>query len=272
MRTKRVALVTGASSGIGEASAKKLLAAGYTVYGTSRRGNLAGTHPFPLLTLDVTDDASVGAAIEELLHLEGRIDILVNNAGFGVAPAGAEESSVEQARRIFDTNFLGIVRLSRAVIPHMRSQGRGRIINIGSILGLVPLPYAALYSASKHAVEGYSGALDHELRTQGIRVSVIEPAYIKTQFDVNNIEPDAKLAEYELIRAKLKRVISKAMAEAESPEVVADVVVKAVQALRPKVRYTAGSLAGKLNFILRFAPAIVLDKVVRNSLQLDVKE
>lgn len=272
MTKKRVALVTGASSGIGEASARKLLAAGYTVYGTSRRGSLAGTHPFPLLTLDVTDDASVGAAIDELLRLEGRIDILVNNAGFGVAPAAAEESSIEQARHIFDTNFLGIVRLSRAVIPHMRRQGSGRIINIGSILGIVPLPYVALYAASKHAVEGYTGALDHELRPQGIRVSVIEPAYMKTQFENNNIEPDAKLEEYDQIRAKLAIVVSKAMAEAESPEVVADVVVKAAQTSRPKVRYTAGTLAGKLNFILRFAPASLLDKVVRKSLQLDVKE
>lgn len=272
MTKKRVALVTGASSGIGEASARKLLAAGYTVYGTSRRGSLAGTHPFPLLTLDVTDDASVEAAIEELLHLEGRIDILVNNAGFGVAPAAAEESSIEQAKRIFDTNFLGIVRLSRAVIPHMRRQGSGRIINIGSILGVVPLPYVALYAASKHAVEGYTGALDHELRTQGIRVSVIEPAYMKTQFENNNIEPDAKLKEYDQIRAKLTKVVSKAMAEAESPEVVADVVVKVAQTSRPKIRYTAGKLAGQLTFILRFAPASFVDKVVRKSLQLDAKE
>ena len=272
MNNKRVALVTGASSGIGEATPHQLLAAGYKVYGTSRRGSQAGTHRFPLLTLDVTDDASVGAAIDDLLRLEGRIDILVNNAGFGVAPAAAEESSIEQAWSIFDTNFLGIVRLTRAVLPHMRRQGSGRIINIGSILGVVPLPYVALYAASKHAVEGYTGALDHELRTQGIRVSVIEPAYIKTQFEANNREADAKLEEYDLIRAKLTKVVSKAMAEAESPEVVAKVVVKAAQALRPKIRYTAGSLAGKLNFILRFAPAKILDKVVRNSLQLDARE
>ena len=271
MKNKRVALVTGASSGIGEASAHKLLAAGYTVYGTSRRDSLTGMHPFPILTLDVTDDVSVAVAIDELLRREGQLDVLVNNAGFGVAPAAAEESSIEQARLIFDTNFLGIVRLTRAVIPHMRRQGRGRIINIGSILGIVPLPYAALYAASKHAVEGYSGALDHELRTQGIRVSVIEPAYIKTQFEANNVEPDARLKEYEDIRAKLAKVVSKAMAEAESPEVVAEVVVKAAQASRPKLRYTAGVLAGKLNFILRFMPARVLDKVVRTSLQLDTK-
>lgn len=271
MSQKRVALVTGASSGIGEASANRLLAAGYKVYGTSRRGPQAGKQPFTLLAMDVTDDASVEAAINELMELEGRIDLLVNNAGFGVAPAAAEESSVEQAKHIFDTNFMGIVRLTRAVLPHMRRQGSGRIINIGSILGVVPLPYVALYAASKHAVEGYTGALDHELRTQGIRVSVIEPAYIKTQFEAHNIEPDAKLKEYELIRAKLKKVVSKAMAEAESPEVVAAVVVKAAQSARPNIRYTAGTLAAKLNFVRRFAPATLLDKVVRNSLQLDMR-
>lgn len=272
MTKKRVALVTGASSGIGEASARKLLAAGFSVYGTSRRGTQAGNFPFPLLPLDVTDDASVEAVIAELLRREGWIDVLVNNAGFGIAPAAAEESSVEQARHMLDTNFLGIVRLTRAVIPHMRRQRSGRIINMGSILGVVPFPYVALYAASKFAVEGYTGALDHELRTQGIRVSVIEPAYMKTQFEANNIEPDARLEEYDLIRAKLAKVMSKAMAEAESPEVVADVVVKAAQAIHPKVRYTAGRLARQLNFILKFAPASLLDKMVRKSLQLDAKE
>ena len=271
MSQQRVALVTGASSGIGKASADKLQAAGYRVYGTSRRGPEAGKHAFPLLALDVTDDTSVEAAIEALMQLEGRIDLLVNNAGFGVSPAAAEESSIEQARQIFDTNFMGIVRLTRAVLPHMRRQGNGRIINIGSILGVVPLPYVALYAASKHAVEGYTGALDHELRTLGIRVSVIEPAYIKTQFEAHNIEPDEKLEEYDLIRTKLTKVVSKAMAEAESPEVVAEVVLKVAQTLRPNVRYTAGKLAAKLNFILRFAPTRILDRVVRNSLQLDTR-
>ena len=113
------------------------------------------------------------------MRLEGRIDLLVNNAGFGVAPAGAEESSIEQARAIFETNFFGIVRMTRAVVPTCDSQGSGRIINIGSVLGFLPMPYMALYSATKHAVEGYSESLDHELRTRGIRVSVIEPAYTR---------------------------------------------------------------------------------------------
>jgi len=142
-----VALVTGASSGIGAATAKQLTKAGYKVYGTSRRGIQAAQSNITMLALDVTDDVSVSAAVNELIQLEGRIDLLVNNAGFGIAPAGAEESSLEQAQALFDTNFFGIVRMTRAVVPHMRRQGRGRIINIGSILGVVPMPYIALYAA-----------------------------------------------------------------------------------------------------------------------------
>ena len=163
-----IALVTGASSGIGEASAKRLEQAGYKVYGTSRRGAQAAQGTIRMLALDVTDDTSVAAAVSELIRLEGRIDLLVNNAGIGIAPAGAEESSIEQAQALFDTNFFGMVRMTRAVVPHMRRQGSGRIINIGSILGVVPMPYIALYVASKHAVEGYSEALDHELQQAGL--------------------------------------------------------------------------------------------------------
>jgi short-subunit dehydrogenase len=117
-----------------------------------------------MLPLDVTRDESVAATVAEVIRLDGRIDVLVNNAGFGVAPAGAEESSIEQARSIFETNFFGMVRMTRAVVPHMRLQGSGRIINIGSVLGFLPMPYGALYAATKHAVEGYSESLDHELR------------------------------------------------------------------------------------------------------------
>ncbi|MFA7293681.1 MAG: SDR family NAD(P)-dependent oxidoreductase, partial [Rhodocyclaceae bacterium] len=154
-----IALITGASSGIGAATAEKLALAGYKVYGTSRRGDGAPHLSFEMLSLDVTSDESVEAAVKEVMRLDGRIDLLVNNAGFGVAPAGAEESSIEQARAIFETNFFGIVRMTRAVVPHMRHQGRGRIINIGSVLGLLPMPYMALYAATKHAIEGYSESL-----------------------------------------------------------------------------------------------------------------
>ena len=152
-----------------------------------------------------------------MIRLEGRIDVLVNNAGFGVAPAGAEESSLDQARSIFDTNFFGLVRMTRAVVPHMRAQGSGRIINIGSVLGFLPMPYMALYAATKHAVEGYSESLDHELRTRGIRVTVIEPAYTKTPFDANALEPDAKRDEYREVRAALAKKMKEVVESRRRP-------------------------------------------------------
>lgn len=264
-----IALVTGASSGIGEATAERLAIAGYKVYGTSRRGARAGQRSFAMLSLDVTSDASVEAAVSEVMRLEGRIDLLVNNAGFGVAPAGAEESSLDQARAIFDTNFFGIVRMTRAVLPHMRQQGSGRIINIGSVLGLVPQPYGALYAATKHAVEGYSESLDHELRTRGIRVSVIEPAYTKTQFDASLLQPDAKLDEYREIRLAVGKTVTKLMATADDPSIVADVVLKAASADRPKLRYTAGPFAARVRLLRRFAPAGLVDAGIRKGLHLD---
>ncbi len=264
-----IALVTGASSGIGKATAERLVTAGYKVYGTSRRGAQTGQLRFRMLPLDVTSDESVKAAVDELIRLEGRIDLLVNNAGFGVAPAGAEESSIEQARSIFETNFFGIVRMTRAVVPYMRKQGGGRIINIGSVLGFLPMPYGALYAATKHAIEGYSESLDHELRTRGIRVSVIEPAYTQTPFDTNFLEPDAKLDEYREVRAAVNKRVKEVMATAEQPGVVADVVLHAASAAHPKLRYTAGPLANRLRLLRRFAPAGLVDSGIRRDLRLD---
>ena len=179
---------------------------------------------------------------------------------------------MEQTRSIFETNFFGVVRMTRAVLPQMRKQGSGRIINIGSVLGFLPMPFGALYAATKHAVEGYSESLDHELRTQGIRVSVIEPAYTKTQFDANFMEPDAKLEAYRDIRASLAVTLKKVMAVADSPDVVADVVLKAASAARPRLRYTAGKLAARLRLLRRFAPAAALDSGIRKDLRLDAQE
>lgn len=269
MKSHKIALVTGASSGIGQATAELLAKAGYKVYGTSRRGGEGSGRAFEMLSLDVTSDASVDAAVARLMQLEGRIDLLVNNAGFGVAPAGAEESSIEQARSIFDTNFFGLLRMTRAVLPHMRRQGAGRIINIGSVLGFLPMPYGALYAATKHAIEGYSESLDHELRTRGIRVSVIEPAYTKTPFDANFLEADAKLEAYREVRAAVTQRVKEVMTTADLPGVVADVVLKAASAARPKLRYTAGGLASRLRLLRRFAPAGMMDAGIRRDLRLD---
>jgi NAD(P)-dependent dehydrogenase (short-subunit alcohol dehydrogenase family) len=222
-----------------------------------------------MLMLDVTSDESVEAAVTEVMRLEGAIDLLVNNAGFGVAPAGAEESSIHQARLIFETNFFGVVRMTRAVVPHMRRQGSGRIINIGSVLGFLPMPYGALYAATKHAIEGYSESLDHELRTWGIRVSVIEPAYTKTQFDANFLEADSKLDVYREVRAVLGKTLTEVMATADEPDVVAAAVLNAAIAVHPKVRYTAGRRASRLRWLRRFAPSRVLDAGIRKDLHID---
>ena len=264
----KVALVTGASSGIGEATAQQLSKAGYKVYGTSRRDGQAAQRAFEMLLLDVTQDTSVDALVQQLIQLEGRIDLLVNNAGFGVAPAGAEESSIAQAQAIFDTNFFGMVRMVRSVVPHMRRKGSGRIINIGSVVGFLPAPYMALYSATKHAVAGYSESLDHELRTQGIRVSVVEPPYINTPFEANLMQPDTPLDMYREIRAGMEQRLKEGIAGADGPEVVADIVLKAATAALPKTHYAPG-MASRLRLLRRFAPASVLDAGVRKDLRLD---
>jgi NAD(P)-dependent dehydrogenase (short-subunit alcohol dehydrogenase family) len=264
----KVALVTGASSGIGEAIAQRLVAAGYKVYGTSRRPGVSVPPSFAMLALDVTSDESVAAAVRELIRLEGHIDLLVNNAGLGTAPAGAEESSIEQAKAIFETNFFGLVRMTRAVLPHMRRAGSGRIVNIGSVLGFLPMPYGALYAASKHAVEGYSESLDHELRNLGIRVSTIEPAYTRTQFESNALAADAPLADYGKVRAHLETVTKALFAKADDPVVVADTVLRAAIADRPKLRYTAGKRAKVLSLLRAFAPAAAVDAGIRKNLSL----
>jgi len=141
--------------------------------------------------------------------------------------------------------------MTRAVVPHMRHQRAGRIINIGSVLGFLPAPYMALYAATKHAIEGYSESLDHELRTRGIRVSVIEPAYTKTQFDAHLLEADSKLDEYREVRAAVGNRL------------------QAAAAARPKLRYTAGGAAGRLRWLRRFAPAGVMDAGIRSNLRLE---
>jgi short-subunit dehydrogenase len=263
----KVALVTGASSGIGEATAERLAAAGYTVYGTSRRGARAGKRAFEMLPLDVNRDESVEAVVSEVVRRSGRIDLLVNNAGFSVGLAGDEESSIAQAQAIFDTNFFGTVRMTRAVVPHMRRQAAGRIINIGSVLGFVPMPYMAVYSASKHAIEGYSNSLDHELRTRGVRVAIIEPGVTKTQFEANLLEPDSKVDEYRDVRAAVNKRWQEVMAAGEHPAAVAEVVLKAANAARPRLRYPVGRVA-TFQLLRRLAPGLV-DAAIRRDLRLD---
>ncbi|WP_338811534.1 oxidoreductase (plasmid) [Agrobacterium leguminum] len=258
----KVAIVTGASSGIGKATAEALARAGFTVFGTSRRKVESGPKQVTMLTCDVIDDASVSNLVSEVLSRAGRIDLLVNNAGLGLF-GGAEESSVEQVKSLFEVNFFGLVRMTNAVLPSMRKNGVGRIINISSVLGFLPAPFSAFYGATKHAVEGYSESLDHETREFGVRVTLIEPAFTKSSFDQAALKPDAQLKEYDQARVRVDKLVQQAMIIGDPPEVVADTVVMAATAARPKRRYPAGKAAKQVSFARRFVPAEMFDKSLR---------
>lgn len=262
MSPRPLALVTGASSGIGEAAAIAFVEAGYDVVGTSR--NSAGTASLvgvTLLDLDVGSDDSVSALVDDVIGRFGRIDVLVNNAGIGAGGA-AEESSVEQARRVFDVNFFGLIRMTKAVLPHMRAQGKGRIINVSSVLGFVPVPFGALYAASKHAVEGYSESVDHEVRQHGVRVLLVEPGFTKTSFDANIVPPAVSLAAYADDRRSAEAVLAESMVSGDEPSVVAATIVRAATDAKPKLRYPAGRQAKQLTLLRRIVPTRTFDKQI----------
>jgi NAD(P)-dependent dehydrogenase (short-subunit alcohol dehydrogenase family) len=266
--TQPVALVTGASAGIGEAAAHALVGAGFTVYGTSRRaaaGEKRGEVVF--LPLDVTDDGSVAGVVREVLERSGRIDVLVNNAGVGVGGA-AEESSIEQARALFETNVFGSIRMTRAVLPHMREQGSGRIINVSSVLGFLPAPFMALYASTKHAIEGYSESLDHEVREHGVRVLLVEPGYTNTSFDANSAAADEPLALYSRRREASDALVAAAVQAGDEPAVVGQVIVAAATDTRPRLRYPAGPLARRVSKLRRYVPPALFDKQIRKQLEL----
>jgi NAD(P)-dependent dehydrogenase (short-subunit alcohol dehydrogenase family) len=258
-----VALVTGASSGIGRAAALALVNAGFTVVGTSRNpANAAAPAGVTFFDLDVASDESVHSLVDQVLERFGRIDVLVNNAGVGAAGA-AEESSIGQARDVFDVNVFGVIRMTNAVLPHMRAQGGGRIVNVSSVLGLIPAPFMAIYAATKHAIEGYSESVDHEVREYGVRVLLVEPGYTITGFEANSLAPDSPLPAYAEQRDVFGDVLATAMRDADDPAVVAKVIVAAATDQRPKLRYTAGSTAGRVSALRRVVPSRAFDKQIR---------
>ncbi len=264
----QTAIVTGASSGIGRVNAEALARAGFTVFGTSRRAGNDGPNGVSMLVCDVTDDTAVNAVVSTVLARTGRIDILVNNAGLGLI-GGAEESSVDQARAMFDVNLFGVMRMTNAVLPHMRQQRSGRIINLSSVLGFIPAPFSALYSSTKHALEGYTESLDHELRAHSVRAILIEPAYTRTAFDQNGVSPDRPMAAYEAARRQVTSLVQEAMKVADDPRLVAGCIVKAATAATPRTRYTAGKLAAQLRLLRRLVPASAFDKSLRRQFGLD---
>lgn len=266
-QARPVAIVTGASGGIGEATARALHAAGYRVFGTYRKPSGTRSPGIEYLQCDVTSDASVQVAVGEVLSKAGRIDLLVNNAGVGLV-AGAEESSLEQAKSLFDVNLFGVIRMTKAVLPTMRKQQAGRIVNISSVLGLIPAPFMALYGASKHALEGYSESLDHEIRGSGVRVALVEPGYTRTSFEGNVYQADQQLGVYQSARTNAEGVLRDAMTNADAPELVASAVVKAASDANPQRRYAAGRMARQVSLLRRFVPASAFDRSLRKQMRL----
>jgi short-subunit dehydrogenase len=261
--TRPVALVTGATSGIGLFASAALVKAGYRVVGTGRA--TTGIEPqagLTLIDLDVTSDQSVAATVQGVVERFGRIDVLINNAGMGSSGA-TEESSLGQDRHVFDVNVFGVMRMTKAVLPQMRAQGSGRIINVSSIFGFMPAPFMAAYSATKHAIEGYSESVDHEVREYGIRVVVVEPAGTRTGFDDNTVQPDSPLATYAQQRGVAGRAVAEAVNEGDDPALVAAAIVAAATDREPKLRYPASPRARLLSRLRRLAPAPTFDKQIR---------
>lgn len=261
--TPQVALVTGASSGIGKATAIALAAAGFQVIGTGRdTARLTAPAGVTYLDLDVTSDDSVASAVQQVIDRFGRIDVLVNNAGVGTTGA-AEEFSIAQTQGVFDINVFGVMRTTKAILPHMRAQGRGRIINVSSLSGFVPSPFMALYVSTKHAVEGYSQSLDHEVREYGVRVLLVEPGPINTPFAGHSVVADTPLPLYAAGRRNYDDLLEKNLSSGDDPGVVAKVIVAATTDRNPKLRRPAGATARTISAVHRLAPARTFDRVIR---------
>ena len=261
--SRPVALVTGAHSGLGQFAAQALVKAGFEVVGTSRSTEgLTRREGVTFFDLDVTSDDSVALLIKRVVAQFGRIDVLVNNAGMGASGA-TEETSIVQARRLFDINVFGVMRMTNAVLPHMRAQKSGRIINISSIFGFMPAPFMAAYSATKHAVEGYSESVDHEVREHGIRVLLVEPGGTRTGFDDNTTPPDSPSEVYAQQRHTTSEVVAEAVNNGDDPVTVAGAIVSAATDPKPKLRYPASPRARQLSTMRRLVPARAFDKSLR---------
>jgi NAD(P)-dependent dehydrogenase (short-subunit alcohol dehydrogenase family) len=271
MGTKRVVLVTGASSGIGKDFALQLLREGYMVYGAARRvdrmrdieaaGGVA-------LEMDVTDDAAMTAGIERILHEQGRIDVLINNAGYGQMGA-LEDVPMDVARRQLEVNLIGVARLTQLVLPHMRAQKAGRIVNISTIGGKFAGPLGGWYYASKHALEGYSDTLRQEVRQFGIDVVVIEPGGIETEWGpiaFGSAEEYSGQGAYgPLVKVMMNSPILKR--KMPPPKVITDLLLKALKSNRPRARYHGGFMAGPILFMKWLLPDRMMDLVLMKTMQ-----
>lgn len=265
MAQKKVVLITGASSGIGLASALLLLKQKHIVYGGARR--IDAMKPIVdaggrALSLDVTDEASMAAAVSQVVENEGRIDVLVNNAGYGLYGA-VEEISMTDARRQIETNIFGLARMTQLVLPHMRAQKSGTIINLSSIGGTVHTPLGAWYHATKHAVEGFTDSMRIEVAPFGINMVIVAPGIIATEFagvlrdQVLKISGDGPYADL-----ANKMAEGAAPGRGSDPNVIGKLIVDAVNARRPKTRYRGGQFGYTMIYLRRLLPDRVFDRLV----------
>jgi NAD(P)-dependent dehydrogenase (short-subunit alcohol dehydrogenase family) len=269
MSNQKVVLITGASSGVGQSTARLLSQKGYKVFGTSRK--LASAEPLPnleMLALDVRVDASVADCVKAVSSQVGRLDVLVNNAGYESAGA-LEEVSLDEAKAQFETNFFGVVRMVRAVLPLMRQQKQGQIINISSLSGLSPIPFMGIYSASKFAVEGYTEALRLELKPFNIHVSQIEPGFLKTPMMDKRQVATERIREYEPWRQRAFTAIRDYEEKGPGPELVAETVSKVIASNTPRLRYVVGRQAKVVSRLRQFLPGGAFEMGARSTFRLD---
>lgn len=263
---RQVVLVTGGSSGIGLSICKHLSEQGFTVYGTSRRvQNGDRPHGFEMVQMEITNRSSIQTAIDFILQKEGTIDVLVNNAGTGMAGA-VEDATTEEIENIFRLIVFAALDVSRAIIPTMRKNGSGKIINISSIGGEFGLPFRGIYSAAKSALDRFSETLRMELSPWNIYVSTIQPGDIKT--NINNTRLTAAKSQsqespYHKVFSKLYRQISEEVATAKDPIIVAKIVEKIINSSSPKMRYPAATFVQRLSISLnRILPTEVFQKML----------
>ena len=260
---KAIVLVTGATSGIGHATAALFAERGFNVIGTYRDeatvpDNVEGVR------LDVTDDASVGRVVGEILTRHGRVDIVINNAGYGLFGA-VEETSIVEAQRQLDVNFWGAVRVTQQLLTSMRKRRQGRIINVSSMLGLMPIPFHAFYVASKHALEGYTESLALELAPYDVKAILIEPGYVNSRFFDNSVEAERLNPAYGAERTTVLDAMRERLRRGSSPSTIAKVIHEAATVASPAPRYTAGAGAGLFKATRALLPTSAFDFVVRRS-------
>ena len=254
---KQTILVTGASSGFGLLIANKLHENGYHVIGTSRNPEkYQGKLPFKLLALDIADDDSIESFGKELFSQVKQLDVLINNAGYLVTGL-AEETSIEIGRQQFETNFWGTIKLTNELLPYFRKQKQGKIITVGSILGLISLPNVAYYAASKHALEGYFKALRLE-------VSMVEPISFKTNIGNSATVTKGNIQDYDVFRKKIASYTKTQFENAPGPEPVANTVLKIVNEKDPKYSHPVGKGTSMILTLQRFAYSLLENTVLKN--------